>query len=68
MARTRTIRQRYLIGAPVDKVFNALSEPLLLKKWFLASAKLSPRKGTNYTFTWEWGLQSFGKSVGLSKR
>jgi len=61
MSRTRTIKQRYFIQAPVDKVFRALTKPRLLKKWFLTSAKLSPRKGTSYTFTWEGGLSHSGK-------
>ncbi len=65
MARTRAIKQRYFIGAPVDKVFKMLTEPFLLKKWFLASAKLYPRKGTNYTFAWERGFSHSGKVLGF---
>jgi uncharacterized protein YndB with AHSA1/START domain len=66
MIRTRTIKQRYFIEAPVDEVFKSLTEPRLLK-WFLASAKISPRKGTNYTFTWEGGFSHSGKVLRFLK-
>ncbi len=58
---SRTVKQRYFIKAPPAKVFKALTEPRLLKKWFLMSAKLSPRKGGNYAFTWQGGASQSGK-------
>ncbi len=58
MANSRALRQRIFIQAPAHKVFGALTEPRLLKKWILSSAKISPRKGGNYTFTWYGGYSS----------
>ena len=61
MAKSRTIKQGHFIQAPVNKVFKAITEPRLLKRWFLESAKISPRKGGNYTFTWQGGYSHSGK-------
>jgi len=61
MPKSRTIKQGLYIRAPPDKVFRALTEPRLLKKWFLSSAKLSPRKGGNYQFAWHGGYTHTGK-------
>jgi uncharacterized protein YndB with AHSA1/START domain len=49
---SKAVKQRYFVKASPSKVFNAITEPRILKKWFLGTAKLSPRKGGNYTFTW----------------
>jgi uncharacterized protein YndB with AHSA1/START domain len=58
---SKTVKQRYFIKAPPSKVFRAITEPRLLRRWFLASAKFSPRKGGNYTFSWGGSMVQSGK-------
>ena len=67
MAKSRTLKQGLFIQAPPDKVFRALIEPRLLKKWFLESATLSPRTGGNYTFTWHGDYNHSGKVLNYAK-
>ena len=61
MPKSRTIKQGIYIKAPPRKIFRSLTEPRLLRKWFLSAAKLSPRKGGNYEFTWHGGYKHSGK-------
>src|SRR5712692_10687692 len=58
---SKSVRQRYFFKAPPEKVFRALTQPSLLKKWFVASAKFSPRTGGNYTLTWGGEMTHSGK-------
>lgn len=46
-----TISQTYYIRAPVTKVFDALTNPKMLSRWFLKSAALDQKKGGKYSFT-----------------
>src|SRR5437867_1455022 len=64
---SKTVKQRYFIKAPPSKVFKALTEPRLLKKWFLTSAKMSPRKGGNYTVNWSEGMGQSGKVLSYTR-
>ncbi len=57
----RSVKQRYFIKAQPNRVFKALTEPSLLGKWFVASAKFSPRPGGNYTFNWGGEMSQSGK-------
>ena len=45
------VRQVYYIQAPVAKVFDAITNPKILSKWFLKSATLDQKKGGTYRFT-----------------
>jgi uncharacterized protein YndB with AHSA1/START domain len=67
MAKSRTIKQRVFIKAPPSKVFKAITEPHLLKRWFIASAKLSPRKGGNFSFEWQGGYTLSGKVLDYAR-
>ncbi len=67
MAKSRTIKQRLFIKAPPSKVFKAITEPRLLKRWFIASAKLSPRKGGNFSFKWQGGYALSGKVLDYNR-
>ncbi len=67
MAKSRTIKQRLFIKAPPSKVFKAITEPRLLKRWFIASAKLSPRKGGNFSFKWQGGYTLSGKVLDYTR-
>jgi uncharacterized protein YndB with AHSA1/START domain len=55
------IEQQYYYDATPEVVFRALTVPEELTKWFLSDAKIRPKKGTSYTFTWEGGLSHTGK-------
>ncbi len=57
----KSVKQRYFLKAPPNRVFKALTEPSLLRKWFVASAKFSPRTGGNYTFNWGGEMSQSGK-------
>ncbi len=67
MAKSRTIKEAYYIKAPPSKVFNHLTSPAKLKRWFLGGAKLVPRKGGNYQFTWQGGYNHTGKVTDYAK-
>jgi uncharacterized protein YndB with AHSA1/START domain len=60
----RSVKQRYFVSVPPEKVFRALTQPSLLRKWFVASAKFSPRTGGNYTFNWGGEMSQSGKVLG----
>ncbi len=57
----RSVKQRYFLKVPPNRVFRALTEPSLLRKWFVASARMSPRKGGNYSFNWGGEMSQSGK-------
>ena len=54
------IEQQYYFDSNPSEVFRALTEPSQLVKWFLASAKIKPRAGGSYTFTWQGGSSHTG--------
>ncbi len=49
--------------ASPKKVFKAITQPKVLRRWFLDEAELSPRKGGRYRFTWEGGPTHTGKVI-----
>jgi len=55
------VKQRYFYNADPDEVFNALTKPKRLVKWFLEDAKIKPKEGSSYTFTWGGGFSHTGK-------
>jgi len=56
-----SIQQTYFIRASVWTVFQAISEPKWLVRWFLHSAELRPVKGTEYEFVWRGGYRHRGQ-------
>jgi len=60
-AKTRTLRLPIFIHAPRKQVFDAISKPELLTKWFMDRATLSSQKGGGYEFTWEGGPTHTGR-------
>lgn len=60
-AKRRVIEQEYYYDAKPDEVFRALTVPKELTKWFLSDAKIRPKKGSSYTFTWQGGFSHTGK-------
>jgi uncharacterized protein YndB with AHSA1/START domain len=51
----------YFEKAQPEKVFQALTEPKMLVKWFLSKAKLDPKKGGTYSFNWLGGYHMTDK-------
>ncbi len=61
--RTRAVDHQYLIRAPPQKVFEAISRPAGLKRWLCDRAKLDPRTGGRYTLGWRNGPTHTGRIV-----
>jgi uncharacterized protein YndB with AHSA1/START domain len=61
MPKSFIIEQAYFFEAPVEKVFQALTDPRLLVKWFLSKAKVVPNKGGSYSFDWIGGYHMTDK-------
>jgi len=55
------VEQEYYYEASPQKVFAALTKPKKLVRWFLNDAKIKPKEGSGYTFTWEGGTSHTGK-------
>jgi uncharacterized protein YndB with AHSA1/START domain len=55
------VRQRYYYDADPNVVFKALTKPKKLVKWFLEDAKIKPKEGSSYTFTWGDGMSHTGR-------
>ena len=49
------------IRARPNRVFEALVDPPTLRRWFVDSADLDPRKGGEYSFRWKGGHHHEGK-------
>ncbi len=61
MLKSFVTEQSYYFKAPVEKVFQSLSNSKKLTKWFLSKAKLVPEKGGSYSFDWLGGYHMIGK-------
>lgn len=61
MAKSFVTNQSYYFNAPVEKVFQSLTDSKKLTKWFLSKAKLDPKKGGAYSFNWFGGYHMTGK-------
>jgi uncharacterized protein YndB with AHSA1/START domain len=55
------IERSYYLDAPVETVFEALTDPKMLVKWFLTKAYVDPREGGDYDFDWLVGYHYSGK-------
>jgi len=55
------IEQEYYYNATPELVFKALTVAENLRRWFLKDAKIGPKEGSSYTFTWEGGFSHTGK-------
>jgi len=60
-SKKRVVQQEYYYDATPQTVFKALTVPKELARWFLKDAKIRPREGSPYTFTWEGGFSHKGK-------
>lgn len=60
-ACTLTIVQQFHLNAPPKAVYEALTTPRGLARWFLESAEIDPTAGREYTFTWHGGYHHTGR-------
>jgi len=61
MSRSFVVEQSYYFESPFEKVFQALTEPKMLVRWFLSKATVVPKKGGSYSFDWIGGYHMTGK-------
>jgi uncharacterized protein YndB with AHSA1/START domain len=50
--QTYEVTQNYVFRSPPKKIFEALTVPTELVKWFLSNAKLEAKKGGSFAFDW----------------
>lgn len=60
----KSIRQSYTIQAPVEKVWQALTDPLEIDGWGAGPAKMDGKVGTSFEL---WGGDIHGKNTGIIK-
>lgn len=58
------IKQEYLIKAPIEKVWDALTEPSIIDEWGGGPAKMKAEE--NYEFSL-WGGDIHGKNIKVAK-
>jgi uncharacterized protein YndB with AHSA1/START domain len=56
----KTIKQVYHINAPVEKVWQALTDPKIIDSWGGGPAKMSANAGTSFSL---WGGDIHGKNL-----
>lgn len=56
----KTIRQRYLINASLEKVWQALVDPKIIEKWGGGPAKMNDKVGTKFSL---WGGDIHGENL-----
>ena len=59
--RTRSVDHQYLVRAPVEDVFRAISEPAGLTRWLCDRAEIVRRSGGSYALGWTNGPTHTGK-------
>ena len=57
----RRIEMFFGIRAKPASVFEALTSPEILCRWFTDSARIEPRKGGEYSFEWKGGYHHEGR-------
>src|SRR3989344_8716776 len=60
----KTIRQTYEINAPVEKVWDALTNPKIIDKWGGGPSKMSGKEGEKFEF---WGGDIYGRNIKVIK-
>jgi uncharacterized protein YndB with AHSA1/START domain len=59
--------QSVAVAAPVEKVFKMWTDPVQLRSWFLADAKIDLKKGGNFEWKWHAGVKEKGKVLSFKK-
>ncbi len=52
----KVIKQTYIIKAPLEKVWNALTDPKIIEKWGAGPAIMDSKEGTEFSL---WGGDIF---------
>ncbi len=52
MAKVPPLEQTYYLAAPPERVFEALTNPKVLTRWFVDEARFTARKGGTFRFGW----------------
>ena len=60
----KTIKQVYKIEAPVQKVWQALTDPAIIEKWGGGPAKMDDCEGTEFSL---WGGDIHGKNLDVTE-
>jgi uncharacterized protein YndB with AHSA1/START domain len=60
----KTIKQKYIIKAPVERVWQALVDPKIISKWGGGPAKMDDKVGTEFKL---WGGDIHGKNLKVVK-
>jgi uncharacterized protein YndB with AHSA1/START domain len=60
-AKSRSVKHQYYIRASPSRVFRALTRPEGLVRWLADRAAIVPRKGGEYSLTWDGGPTHTGK-------
>ena len=61
------IEQSYVLNAPPETVFQALTDPEMLVKWWVAKAHVDLREGGDFDFDWLNGFHLSGKIMRFEK-
>jgi activator of HSP90 ATPase len=56
----KTIRQSYTVHAPLQRVWQALIDPVVIDAWGGGSAHMDENVGTKFTL---WGGDIYGKNI-----
>lgn len=59
-----TVNQKYIIKAPIEKVWDGLTNSKLIDKWGAGPSKMEPVKGFEFSL---WGGDIFGKNIKVIK-
>ena len=65
MSKPFVIEQSYHFQVPPERVFEALTDPKLLVRWFLSKAMVETKKGGRYVFDWIGGYHMTGTVEGF---
>ena len=60
----KSLTQTYLINAPVEKVWEALTDPQVIDDWGAGPAKMSEEEGEEFEI---WGGDIHGKNIKVVK-
>ena len=62
-----TVKEQFFIHASTSKVFNALTMPRQITRWFFSKATIPRRKGATYHFIYPDGQEQSGKILDYAR-
>lgn len=60
----KTVKQKYSIKAPIEKVWQALTDPSVIEEWGGGPAKMKDEEGFRFSL---WGADIFGTNTKVVK-